>query len=245
MIKKENKAFIRNVWKLVFRTLLLAVSIYLIITDVEKLDFTAVFHQGFGAGFLVVVWIMLAFEMLSRIIPNRRIEIGARKHFSCSYSAARFTENGMMDMGDLRKRLNKGAVYSAFFWLLVSSAAVLLLRFLGLLTPATVFIFMLVYSVADLVCIMFFCPFQVFFLHNRCCTSCRIYNWDFFMMCAPMMLFPHVYSLSLVFLSVAALLQWEAAIFKNPHYFLEETNASLRCESCKDKSRLSCDVKKM
>jgi hypothetical protein len=58
------------------------------------------------------------------------------------------------------------------------------------------------------------------------------------MMCAPLIVFPGFYSLSLFLLSVVVLLRWELALRKNPHYFMRETNEHLRCESCVEKVRL-------
>ena len=58
------------------------------------------------------------------------------------------------------------------------------------------FLFMvgLAYGVCDIICILFFCPFQTWFMKNRCCTTCRIYNWDFAMLCTPFLLIPGFYN---------------------------------------------------
>ena len=44
----------------------------------------------------------------------------------------------------------------------------------------------LFYGVCDMICILFFCPFQSWFLKNKCCCTCRIYNWDYAMMFTPL-----------------------------------------------------------
>ena len=230
-----NKILLRHVQKLIFRILLLAVALFLYFTHSEKLNFPIILQQGFGGIFLWTVWVILVVEMLYRIFPNKSIALGARKHFSCSYSAASAVQIDVMDKTAMRGLLNKGALLSFLSWLLSSAAILFALYIFELLTPATVLILLLIYAVLDLAFILFFCPFQALFMRNHCCVTCRIYNWDYFMMCAPMILFPSFYSISLVLLSLAVLLRWEIALRKNPHFFIRRTNKNLRCEFCEDK----------
>jgi len=200
-------------WKLVFRILLLAVAFLLYFTNMEKLNFAAIFNQGFGGIFLWLIWIMLIIDMLYRLFPNKRISIGARKHFACSYNAAPSAEIYKKDILKTSRHLHRGAFFCAFTWLTTSAVILFVLYLLDILTPATVLIFSLVYSVLDLIFVLFFCPFQKFFMHNQCCVSCRIYNWDYFMMCAPMILFPNFYSI-MAYRLKAYRTGWDTAIFR-------------------------------
>ena len=86
-----------------------------------------------------------------------------------------------------------------------------------------------------MVCVLFFCPYQVLFLKNRCCTTCRIYNWDYFMMCTPLIFVPHFFTWGLLALSVIILLKWEITALKFPERFCENTNDCLSCKNCQDK----------
>jgi hypothetical protein len=172
--------------------------------------------------------------MLYRIIPNKRIAIGARKHYACSYNAAPFRENAVITR-TMRKRLNKNVLLCAVIWILFNIILFFILSLCGILTSAAVIIIVLAYAVLDVVFIIFFCPFKLLFMRNKCCVVCRIYNWDYFMMCTPMILFPCVYSLSLLASSIAALLVWEISVYKNPHFFIEETNKNLCCKNCKER----------
>jgi hypothetical protein len=106
---------------------------------------------------------------------------------------------------------------------------------LGLFAPEGMVLLLLAYTVCDMICILFFCPFQVFFMKNRCCTVCRIYNWDCLMICTPLLPFPNPYSVSLVLLSLAVLIRWELAYSRRPHYFFEQTNENLGCQLCTDR----------
>ena len=213
---------------------LLTAALVLYFFDSEKLNFTTAMEQGFGGVFLWVVWLALAVPMVFRLVPNRRLAMGARKHFACSYAPAA----AEIDAGQVRKsakQLHKGAFLSGLGWFLITGAALFALSRLGMLSPPVVLLIALGYAIVDLVFVLFFCPFRALFMRNRCCVTCRIHNWDYFMKCAPLMLFPSVYSISLVLLAAAVVVSWEVALRRNPHYFLRETNRNLSCVACVDK----------
>ena len=62
------------------------------------------------------------------------------------------------------------------------------LHLAGVLDDGIMILLCSVYSVCDIICILFFCPFQTWFMKNKCCSSCRIYNWDYAMMFTPLFL---------------------------------------------------------
>jgi len=259
----KNKVLVKHVWKFAFRILLLAAALLFYCLgngswlrdvcvslpmqvggemrlcrlfyffDSEKLHFPSLFQLGVGGVFLWIVWIHVVIGMLYRIFPNRSIAMGARKHFACSYKTT--ANANIEDMAGMRRRFNKGALLSIFGWFLITVVILLGLHFFGLLTPSAVLILMLVFAVLDIGFILFFCPFQTLFMRNFCCSTCRIYNWDFFMMCAPLIVFPSFFSISLVILSVVVFLRWEISLRKNPAFFLRETNVNLTCAKCDDK----------
>jgi hypothetical protein len=86
-----------------------------------------------------------------------------------------------------------------------------------------------------MICILFFCPFQTWFMKNRCCTTCRIYNWDFAMLCTPFLFVPSFYTWSLLLVSLVVLIHWEITYRRHPERFSERTNQSLRCQNCTEK----------
>lgn len=211
-----------HICKLVFHALLLTGALVLYFSDLD-----------FGGMFLWVVWVALAVPMLFRLIPNRRIAIGARKHFSCSYASVDASRVG--ELHSMTKRMHKGAAFCALGWLAITTAMLFALHLLDMLSPATVLIVALTYAVVDIVFVLFFCPFRTLFMRNQCCTTCRIHNWDYFMKCAPLILFPSAFSISLFAISAAMVVSWEIAIRRNPHYFMRQTNKSLHCGVCLDK----------
>ncbi|MCC8357928.1 MAG: hypothetical protein LJU34_08915, partial [Oscillospiraceae bacterium] len=91
------------------------------------------------------------------------------------------------------------------------------------------------YSVCDMICILFFCPFQTWFMKNKCCGSCRIYNWDYAMMFTPLMFIKSVYTWTLCAMALALLIRWELTFYRHPERFYEATNQSLKCANCHEK----------
>jgi len=201
----------------------------------EALNYTQLFELDVEQIFLWLIWISLVFGMLFKVFPNRRIAIGARKQFACSYEPSRADDLSPQAKHALRKRMNKGAALSLLSWFAITSIALLALYLCGALTPAIVLVIALIFGVLDLVFVIFYCPFQKLFMHNRCCTVCRIYNWDYFMMCLPLILFPSFFSLTLTILALIVVIRWELTFYRNPQFFSHGTNRNLRCKSCSEK----------
>jgi hypothetical protein len=109
------------------------------------------------------------------------------------------------------------------------------LRLTNVIDKYFLFMIGLAYGVCDIICILFFCPFQTWFMKNRCCTTCRIYNWDFAMLCTPFLLVPGFYAYSLLAVALLILARWEITYKLHPERFSERTNESLRCANCTEK----------
>ena len=91
------------------------------------------------------------------------------------------------------------------------------------------------YSVCDMICILFFCPFQTWFLKNKCCNGCMIYDWNYAMMLTPLIFVPSLRLQSLLFFAMALMLRWEITFYRYPERFSDRTNSYLRCENCTEK----------
>ena len=96
------------------------------------------------------------------------------------------------------------------------------------------------FFLGDYICILFFCPFQTFIMHDKCCVNCRIYDWGHFMMFTPMLFIKNFFSWSLFFMSCIVLIHWEMIYAKHPERFWEGSNKVLKCVNCKDKT---CQMK--
>ena len=90
---------------------------------------------------------------------------------------------------------------------------------------------MVFFYLCDLVCVLVWCPFRVFLMKNRCCTTCRIFNWDHLMMFAPFLFLPGFYGWSLLGMSVVTFAVWEIAFRLHPERFWEGSNQALKCKT--------------
>ena len=97
-----------------------------------------------------------------------------------------------------------------------------------------VFLISIFFYVADLICVLIWCPFRLI-MRNKCCTTCRIYNWDHLMMFSPLIFINSFYTISLFVISFIAFLIWELCVMIFPERFSEMTNVSLKCSECTDK----------
>ncbi|MCR4946660.1 MAG: hypothetical protein K5929_06955 [Lachnospiraceae bacterium] len=105
----------------------------------------------------------------------------------------------------------------------------------GILDDGIMILLCSAYSICDIICILFFCPFQTWFMKNKCCSTCRIYNWDYAMMFTPLFFIKKSYTWSLLVLSVALLIRWEVTFYMHPERFSDKTNDYLQCANCTEK----------
>ena len=106
--------------------------------------------------------------------------------------------------------------------------------FTGVLGRNEIFLVAVLFYVCDLICVLIWCPFRLI-MRNRCCTTCRIFNWDHLMMFSPFVLTPGLYTTSLLIIAFAVWVVWEVCVMLYPERFWERTNAALKCVNCTDK----------
>lgn len=85
---------------------------------------------------------------------------------------------------------------------------------------------------ADYFCILIWCPFRSLILHNKCCNSCRITNWDRLMKFYILIFVPSFYSITLVILGILIFVFWEYEHYTNPERFYSVSNKALTCNMC-------------
>ena len=175
---------------------------------------------------LVITWAVFAVEMIMRFFPSRFESPGSQKQFARNYIKSGQTEIVIQD--------NHASVLIALLWICFNGIFGLL-YVAGIADDGIMILLCSCYSVCDMICILFFCPFQSWFMKNKCCTSCRIYNWDYAMMFTPLLFVKTGYFWSLLFMSVALMLRWEIAFFRHPERFSERTNDYLQCRNCTEK----------
>lgn len=178
---------------------------------------------------LLSIGILFAVEMLLRFFPSSIESMGCQKQFRRNYLPKDESLTERVSLGSWRSTL---AV--AVFWLLLNGG-IAALYFTGVIDEMALVLCSLFYSVADMICILFFCPFQTWFMKNKCCGSCRIYNWDYVMMFTPLILIPHPFARGLFAMAFVLFLAWEIAVWLHPERFSPAANRALSCERCKEK----------
>ena len=212
--------------KLVYRSLLLAsVTIYYIIKRVNRVD-EKIETLAKSPVVMAILGAVFAVEMIFRMIPSRLESMGCEKQFARYH---RQTE-------EAEPQLQRASVTFRVFlaWVLLNGVFGAL-YLTGIFDQWIMIIISLVYSVCDMCCILFFCPFQTWFMKNKCCTTCRIYNWDYAMMFTPLAFVRGMFTWGLFGLALVLLLLWEVRLHRHPKRFSECTNASLACVNCKEK----------
>lgn len=173
-----------------------------------------------------LIWVVFTLEMILRFFPSRLESPGCQKQFARNYVKTGKTNIDIQD--------NNGVVLVALIWV-AFNALFGALHMSGILDDGIMILLCLAYSVCDMICILFFCPFQSWFLKNKCCCTCRIYNWDYAMMFTPLFFVRKSYTWSLLVLSVALLARWEITFYRYPERFSEATNGYLGCRNCSEK----------
>ena len=175
---------------------------------------------------LYVIWFVFVIEMILRFIPSKYESPGCQKQFAKNYIKS---GNTVIDIPD-----NNGTVLVALIWI-VFNGIFGALHNVKLLDDGIMNLLCSVYSVCDILCILYFCPFQSWFLKNKCCSACRIYNWDYAMMFTPLFFVRKAYAWSLLAFAVALLIRWEVTFYLHPERFSEKTNDYLQCKNCTEK----------
>ena len=176
--------------------------------------------------FVGIIWMVFAVEMIFRFFPSRLESPGCQKQFARNYIKSGRTEIRIQD--------NNATVLVLLIWIffnLIFGA----LYMSGIFDDGIMLLLASAYSVCDMICILFFCPFQTWLLKNKCCSSCRIYNWDYAMMFTPLFFVKKSYLWSLFALSIILVIRWEITFFRYPERFSENTNDYLKCANCTEK----------
>ena len=183
--------------KLVFRSVLFlgALAVYImgrVRADADSLALTDLLQHN---AIMDVIWVVFAVEMLLRFFPSQLESMGCQKQFAKNFSPNR---TGVLPEKD---KQSHGMWAVAAAWLALNGA-IGALYFADVIDSGILLLISLLYSVCDMVCILFFCPFQTWFMKNKCCTTCRIYNWDYPMMFTPLIFIPSLFTWSILAVAV-------------------------------------------
>ena len=112
---------------------------------------------------LLVIWFLYAIEMLLRFFPSKLESPGCQKQFLRNY----------IPTGEQKPLLQswKRTLTVALVWLILNGT-IGALYYTDVIDMGILVLISLAYGVCDMICILFFCPFQTWFMKNRCCTDC-------------------------------------------------------------------------
>ncbi len=219
--------------KLVFRSAVLI--IFTVLCFLTPSVFDVLDGWNFFKTFspLHVLWILWVTDMFLQIVPiKNRIALGSQKLF-----ANRFRP--------IREKINKKALkayivnttksaYMVFLLWCAFIAVIAVLYYTHIIDKKWLFMVSVLFYVCDLICVLIWCPFRLI-MKNRCCTTCRIFNWDHIMMFSPIVFMGGFFALSLFAVSFIAWLVWELCVLIYPERFWHESNIALKCSECTDK----------
>jgi hypothetical protein len=217
-----------------FRLLVLAFTVAMYV--VAPQSFSVLTGLDFVRSFswLHLLWVVWVVDMLSQLVPTRGyFAVGSLKHFKIHYVPFKLS----VDNDRLKRFFRRGHIDSLKvlgIWIAVV-AVIGALRVTRVVAFNELLLISVFFYVLDLTFVLWWCPIRSFILKNRCCTTCRIFNWDHMMMFSPLLFIPGLFSLSLFGLAVVVFLVWEVGFTLHPERFWEDTNAALRCHNCSDR----------
>ena len=193
----------------------------------EGMNFFDKFH------ILHLLWVIWVFDMILQIIPiKNKVALGSQKLFANRFQPIRDKIN-YKALQNYVKRTTASAYKVFIIWVLLI-AIIGLLYYFNIINKTWIFMISVFFYVCDLICVLIWCPFRLI-MKNKCCTTCRIFNWDHLMMFSPLIFCGGFFSISLVVMSFLAWLVWELCVLLFPERFSEMTNVALRCSNCTDK----------
>ena len=223
----------RYVWRLAGRIVVLALCLLAWIKAPQTYDILEGMNFFRTLSPLHLLWAVWVGDMVLQIVPiKNKVPLGSQKLFANRFRPIREKSNydSLRSYGISTTR----AAYRVFLLWCALIAVIGLLYGGGYISPIGLFMISVFFYVCDLICVLVWCPFRLM-MRTRCCTTCRIFNWDHLMMFSPLIFLGGFYAISLVVLALAAWLVWELCVMLYPERFWEHSNAALKCSECTDK----------
>lgn len=233
LVVKQKASSMRKIYiaKLIGRCMVLVFCICLGILRPQEFTVLRDFTGKFSV--LHILWGVWMFDMLLQLVYVKNdMPLGSQKLFRQRYVpvAGGFDAHGLRAY--IRERTK--SAYQVFLIYAMGVAALGLLKKTGVLGEIALLVICAAFYVCDLICVLIWCPFRIF-MKTRCCTECRIFNWDHLMMFSPLLFVDGLYARSLVTVAAAVFLLWEYCIMAYPERFWEQSNEALKCSNCTDK----------
>ena len=215
------------------RVLIAAIVLYLYLIHPASFDVLTRWQFFKQLSPLHLLWCVWIVDMLAQLLPaQKKIALGSQKVFSIRFRPIVQAIN--YDALKAYIISTTKAAYKVFLIWVGVLGGLAALFFTGVIGRNEVFLVCVAFYVCDLICVLVWCPFRLI-MKNKCCTTCRIFNWDHLMMFSPFMLIPGFYTTSLLIIAFAVWVVWEVCVMLYPERFYEMTNAALQCANCTDK----------
>lgn len=215
--------------KLIFRSCLFVAAMILYVANRVGEPNGLIINPEHRPFIFIFIWFVFVIEMFFRFFPSRVESMGCQKQFKRSFSPTKIKAEK-----NEQNKQNKSALIVAVLWFMLNGIIGGLHHF-SIIDDGILVLICLAFSVCDMICILFFCPFQTLIMKNKCCTSCRIYNWDYAMMFTPLIFTKDIFAISILFFAIILLIRWEITAQIHPERFSERTNDSLSCANCQEK----------
>ena len=215
------------------RCILFLLAVFWFFYDREAFDVLSGWNFFEKFSPLHILWGIWLCDMILQLMPVRaHISIGSQKLFSSLFRPIKEKIN----VKNLKKYIadTTKAAYKVLILWAGLHAIIGALYGNGIIGKEIIFLISVFFYVCDLICVLIWCPFRLI-MKNKCCTTCRIFNWDHLMMFSPFVFVAGVYTTSLFVLSAVIWLIWEVCVFTYPERFWENSNMALRCSECTDK----------
>ncbi len=219
--------------RLVGRCLVLIVSILLFVFKKDEFEIIRGLNFFDRFSILHVLWGIWIWDMILQLIPVKaHISIGSQKQFSSLFRPIKEKIN-YKNLKKYIKDTTSTAYMVMILWIALN-CIIGVLYYAGAIDYATMLLISVAFYVCDLVCVLIWCPFRLI-MKNKCCTTCRIFNWDHLMMFSPLIMVCGFFTWTLVALSIIIWFVWEVCVFTYPERFWENSNMALKCSECTDK----------
>ena len=229
MSKTRKMYFLRLIGRIAI--FIIAILIYIFDSDVFNVADEWNFFSEFSL--LHLLWLVWMCDMLLQLIPVKsHISIGSQKVFESLFKPI-IEKINYKKLKQYIKDTTVTAYKVMSIWI-VLTVLVSILHLSGIIDTGMMVLLATFFYVCDLICVLIWCPFRLI-MHNKCCTTCRIFNWDHLMMFLPIVALNSFFSWSLVIFSLAVWLVWEICVLIYPERFWENSNMALRCSECTDK----------
>ena len=229
-VSKIRKKYIA---RLIGRIIAFICAVALLFVAPEQFEVLEGWEFFSSFSLLHILWGIWVIDIVCQLIPiKRKLALGSLKLFKNRFKP-------------ITEKINKEALKSHIVSATKSAYKVLLiwavllgvigaLYYTNIINTRILFLISVAFYVCDLICVLIWCPFRLI-MKNKCCTTCRIFNWDHLMMFTPLMFAWSFYSTSLLVMAFLAFLVWEMAVLIYPERFWERSNSALKCSECTDK----------